>query len=55
MDRELRAEGMDCVSALDVCPELLVRPGQLTRRKPTAADVESFQMELEKELAKFGY
>jgi DUF1009 family protein len=33
-----RAEGLECVSALDLCPELLVREGILTRRKPTAAE-----------------
>ena len=32
---EFRAAGLDCVSALDLCPELLVREGVLTRRKPT--------------------
>lgn len=36
---EFRAEGMECVSPLDLCPELLVREGVLTRRKPTAAEV----------------
>jgi DUF1009 family protein len=35
---EFRAEGMECVSPLDLCPELLVREGVLTRRKPTAAE-----------------
>lgn len=35
---ELRKDGLDCVSALDLCPELLVREGQLTRRRPTAAE-----------------
>ncbi|MFO0849156.1 MAG: UDP-2,3-diacylglucosamine diphosphatase LpxI [Gemmataceae bacterium] len=35
---EFRAEGFECVSALDLCPELLVRPGVLTRRPPTAAE-----------------
>ena len=28
-------EGLACVSALDLCPELLVRRGVLTRRQPT--------------------
>ena len=37
---EFRAEGLDCVSALDLCPELLVREGVLTRRRPTAAEQE---------------
>lgn len=35
---EFRAHGLDCVSALDLCPELLVREGTLTRRSPTAAE-----------------
>jgi DUF1009 family protein len=35
---EFKAEGMECVSPLDLCPELLVREGVLTRRKPTAAE-----------------
>jgi DUF1009 family protein len=35
---EFRAFGLDCVSALDLCPELLVREGVLTRRGPTAAE-----------------
>jgi DUF1009 family protein len=32
---EFRLEGLECVSALDICPELLVRPGTHTRRQPT--------------------
>jgi len=32
---EFRKEGLACVSALDLCPELLVRDGVLTRRPPT--------------------
>jgi DUF1009 family protein len=35
---EFRAKGLECVSALDLCPELLVRDGILTHRKPTAAE-----------------
>lgn len=35
---EFRAEGLECVSALDLCPELLVTEGVLTRRKPTRAE-----------------
>ena len=35
---ELRAFDLECVSALDLCPELLVREGILTRRQPTAAE-----------------
>lgn len=34
---EFRSEGLDCVSALVLCPEILVRAGVLTRRRPTAA------------------
>lgn len=33
--REFEGEGLTCVSALDLCPELLVRDGVLTKRKPT--------------------
>ncbi len=36
---EFRREGMECVSALDLCPELLVREGVLTRRRPSAAEL----------------
>lgn len=35
---EFRAAGLECVSALDLVPELLVREGILTRRKPTVAE-----------------
>jgi len=35
---EFRAEGFDCVSALDLCPELLVKPGNLTRRRPSDSE-----------------
>ncbi|MBN9519675.1 UDP-2,3-diacylglucosamine diphosphatase LpxI [bacterium] len=35
---EFRAHGLECVSALDLCPELLVREGVLTRRRPTPAE-----------------
>jgi DUF1009 family protein len=41
--QEFRKDGLECVSALDLCPELLVRSGFLTRRQPTAreqADIE---------------
>ena len=33
---EFRGDGIECVSALDLCPELLVREGNLTKRRPTA-------------------
>jgi DUF1009 family protein len=32
---EFRKDDLECVSALDLCPELLVRHGVLTKRKPT--------------------
>lgn len=35
---EFESEGLMCESALELCPELLVREGTLTRRKPTAAE-----------------
>ena len=35
---EFRREGLECVSALDLCPELLVREGVLTRRGPSAVE-----------------
>lgn len=35
---ELRKDGLECVSALDLCPELLVKHGLLTTRRPTAAE-----------------
>lgn len=35
---EFREFGLECVSALDLCPELLVRDGVLTKRTPTAAE-----------------
>lgn len=41
---EFRAAGLDCVSALDLCPELLVREGVLTRRRPTSAEVRDIAM-----------
>ena len=40
---EFARDGLECTSALDLCPELLVRPGVLTRRSPTKheeADIE---------------
>jgi len=41
---EFRAEGMECVSALDLLPELLVREGILTRRQPTASELADIAM-----------
>jgi UDP-2,3-diacylglucosamine hydrolase len=40
---EYARDGLVCTSALELCPELLVRPGLLTRRPPTSreeADIE---------------
>ena len=37
---EFRSAGLDCVSALDLCPELLVREGLLTRRRPSPAELQ---------------
>lgn len=51
---EIERRGFRCASALDYCPELLVRPGILTRRAPTAgeqADVR-FGWELAKEMGR---
>ena len=36
---EFRRDGLECVSALDLCPELLVKEGTLTRRRPSAAEL----------------
>src|SRR5262245_38882853 len=35
---EFESEGLVCRSALEICPELLVRAGVLTRRSPTASE-----------------
>jgi DUF1009 family protein len=35
---EFRKDGMEFASALDLCPELLVPPGVLTRRPPTRSE-----------------
>lgn len=40
---EFRIDGMECVSALDLCPELLVREGTLTKRQPTANERRDIQ------------
>lgn len=36
---EFRKDDLECVSALDLCPELLVRDGVLTKRKPTETEM----------------
>ena len=40
---EFRIDGIECVSALDLCPELLVREGTLTKRQPTANERRDIQ------------
>jgi hypothetical protein len=37
--REFDRDGIEIVSGLDYCPELLVKAGYLTRRTPTAAEL----------------
>src|SRR5262249_51848491 len=52
--QEFEKEGFRLASALDFCPELLVREGQLTRRGPTPReqlDIE-FGWELAKEMGR---
>lgn len=36
--KEFERDGLTVASALDTCPELLVKPGVLTRRQPSAAE-----------------
>jgi DUF1009 family protein len=51
---EFARDGLVCTSALELCPELLVKPGILTRRRPTAAeDLDiRFGWELAKEMGR---
>lgn len=51
---EYARDGLICTSALELCPELLVRPGLLTRRPPTKreeADIE-YGWKLAKEMGR---
>lgn len=41
---EFRAFDLECISALDLCPELLVREGTLTRRRPTAKELQDVEI-----------
>ena len=52
--REFRGEGLECVSALELCPELLVRPGVLTKRSPSQQELEDvrFGWALAKEMGR---
>lgn len=51
---EFRREGLECVSPLELCPEVLVREGVLTRRRPTAAEQKdiAFGWELAREMGR---
>lgn len=51
---EFERDGLRVGSALDYCPELLVRHGQLTRRPPTAFETQdiAFGWELAKEMGR---
>jgi UDP-2,3-diacylglucosamine hydrolase len=51
---EFARAGLECTSALQLCPELLVRPGVLTRRSPTTreqADID-YGWQLAKEMGR---
>jgi len=51
---EFRKDGLRCESALELCPELLVRQGVLTKRQPTAREEADlvFGWELAKEMGR---
>jgi DUF1009 family protein len=51
---EFAKHGLTFASALDLCPELLVKPGVLTRRQPSAAESAdvAFGWEMAKEMAR---
>jgi DUF1009 family protein len=51
---EFAADGLHCESALELCPELLVRPGILTRRTPTPGEERdiAFGWDLAKEMGR---
>jgi len=51
---EFAGEGFTCTSALELCPELLVKPGVLTKRKPTASEQKdiAYGWELAKEMGR---
>lgn len=52
--KELARDGLEVASALDLCPELLVAPGLLTSRGPTAAEEAdiAFGWELAREMGR---
>ncbi len=51
---EFERDGLHCSSALELCPELLVKPGTLTRRQPTASEQRDidFGWEVAKEMGR---
>jgi UDP-2,3-diacylglucosamine hydrolase len=51
---EFHSEGLECVSALELCPELLVKPGHLTKRIPSAKELADirFGWEIAKEMGR---
>jgi DUF1009 family protein len=51
---EFARDGLVCTPTLELCPELLVNPGVLTRRKPTAAEEKdiAFGWEMAKEMGR---
>ena len=51
---EFARDGLTCTSALELCPELLVRHGVLTKRKPTSSEDRdiAFGWELAKEMGR---
>jgi UDP-2,3-diacylglucosamine hydrolase len=51
---EFAADGLSCESALDLCPELLVKPGILTQRKPNPREERdiAFGWDLAKEMGR---
>jgi UDP-2,3-diacylglucosamine hydrolase len=51
---EFARDGLICTSALELCPELLVNPGILTRRQPTATEEQdiTFGWEMAKEMGR---
>jgi DUF1009 family protein len=51
---EFERDGLRCASALELCPELLVKAGTLTRRQPTSSELRDieFGWDLAKEMGR---
>ncbi len=51
---EFERDGLTCTSALELCPEVLVKPGVLTKRKPTVSEQKdiAYGWELAKEMGR---